>query len=72
MRLGDNFEKILERDDVITFGKHKGETLEDILSEEPSYIVWLSEETDNIIDEDLLSEAENLTEQRLEDLSYYR
>lgn len=28
------------------FGKHKGMELEDILDENPSYIVWLKENTD--------------------------
>lgn len=29
---------------VFTFGKHKGEKLEDIISDDPSYVVWLDDE----------------------------
>jgi hypothetical protein len=45
-------------EDVITFGKYKNSTLSYILREDPSYIVWLYEETDtNIISEEIYDEA---------------
>jgi hypothetical protein len=48
----------LKKDYVLTFGKYKGKTLEFILHERPSYIIWLSENIANIkIDEDLLTDA---------------
>lgn len=44
-------------DYVITFGKHKGKTLVQILNESPSYIIWLSENDVVKIPDDLLTMA---------------
>lgn len=38
----------LKNDHVMTFGKYKGMTLEDIADENPSYIIWLVD--NNILD----------------------
>jgi hypothetical protein len=43
---------------VFTFGKHDGETIEEILEDDPSYIIWLSENTYHIINEEILRIAE--------------
>jgi uncharacterized protein (DUF3820 family) len=42
---------------VMKFGKHKGKTLIQILDEEPSYIIWLSENNVVKIPDDLLTMA---------------
>lgn len=44
-------------DYVMTFGKHKGKTLLEILDESPSYIVWLAENDIIKIPDDLLTMA---------------
>lgn len=44
-------------DYVMTFGKHKGKTLLQILDESPSYIVWLAENDVVKIPDDLLTMA---------------
>lgn len=48
--------KIKKLSDVITFGKHKGKTVEQLISESPSYVVWLIEKTDRTdFPEDLIN-----------------
>lgn len=42
---------------VMTFGKHKGKTLIQILDESPSYIVWLAEKDVVKIPDGLLTTA---------------
>lgn len=42
---------------VIEFGKHKGQTLGSILSEEPSYLIWLHYNTMIKLDATLLNKA---------------
>lgn len=37
---------ITDRNAVLTFGKYRGETIQDILDNDPLYIVWLSDNTD--------------------------
>ena len=49
--LGEGF------DYVMTFGKHKGKTLVQILDESPSYIVWLAENDVVKVPDDLLTMA---------------
>lgn len=40
-------EKILDLETVLTFGKHKGKALKDLLNwEDISYVEWLREKTD--------------------------
>lgn len=45
------------------FGKHDGKSVLEVLEEEPSYIVWLYNETNHIVDDDLfdMAEAKTLT-----------
>lgn len=31
-------------DDIFTFGKHKGEQLEDVIEDDPEYVEWLCQE----------------------------
>ncbi len=35
--------------DEFTFGKHQGETLEDVCEDDPEYIIWLSKNISTII-----------------------
>ena len=41
------------------FGKHEGETGEQIAENDPSYIIWLDESTDHEVDPELLELAED-------------
>lgn len=34
-------EPISDMDHVLTFGKYKGESIEDILETDPQYLIWL-------------------------------
>jgi hypothetical protein len=44
--------------DIITFGKHKGKTLNEIAELDAGYIVWLDEEIKSIkIDTDFVSQC---------------
>lgn len=55
-----NAKKLLSRakpDYVVTFGKHKGKTLDAIAEEDPSYIVWLADNDILHIDSTLLDNA---------------
>jgi hypothetical protein len=42
----------------MTFGKFEGETVQDILDNDPGYIVWLQENTDYDFHHTILDEAE--------------
>lgn len=41
--------KVLSADDVLTFGKYKGKTLREIHSENPSYLIWVSQNTNDFV-----------------------
>lgn len=47
--------QVLGLADELPFGKHRGETVEDVLGRDPSYITWMLE---NIADYELSEEAE--------------
>jgi len=49
---------IVSRDDVLTFGKHKEQSVYWILEHEPEYILWLSDEKIAQFPEDILDDAE--------------
>ena len=50
---------ITDRNHVMTFGKFEGETIQDILDNDPQYLCWLVDNTDFDLHCDLLDEAEN-------------
>ena len=51
-------EPISNRKMVMLFGKYKGETVQDILDNDPQYLVWLHEKSDQFeLSWDLLEEA---------------
>lgn len=53
--------KSLGLNDTFPYGKFKGHTVATVLHDEPSYIVWWHEETDEYeIDADIVEEAEDL------------
>lgn len=56
-----NETNLLVPSDVITFGKYKGKSLAWILEENPSYIVWLSENNVVKISDNLLTTALSYT-----------
>lgn len=43
---------------VLTFGKHKGKKVEDIIELDPGYILWIDENKLAKIDEEILNVAE--------------
>lgn len=48
---------ITDREWVMPFGKHKGQTIEYILDVEPWYITWLQENTDLDFDHTIIEDA---------------
>jgi hypothetical protein len=48
-------------DDPMPFGKFKGETISDLLDDEPEYIRWLIDKTDTVLHPDVV-EAFNMAE----------
>jgi len=57
---------------TISFGKHKGETYQDILQSDPSYILWLHDQKLCIFPEDTLEIAEIATTQKTFDLLVHK
>lgn len=47
-----------ERTDKLSFGKYKGKTIEYVLNENPSYILWLDREQIVYLPTPVISEAE--------------
>lgn len=47
-----------ERTDKLSFGKYKGKTIEYVLNENPSYILWLDREQIVYLPTPIISEAE--------------
>jgi len=56
---------------IIKFGKHKGKSLAQILDEDYSYIIWLSEENVLPIDEKVTGMAYDLQNEDDDDYSCY-
>ena len=57
-------QKVTRYEDVITFGKYKGKTIEWIAENDPSYIVWLNDEQivdfpDEIVDAAIMDDMNN-------------
>lgn len=38
---------------ILTFGKHKGEQIEDLIEDNPGYVRWLMENTDIVFDNEV-------------------
>lgn len=53
---------ITKLDQTLTFGKYKGETVRYVLDEDPSYLLWVAQETNidiHVMIIDLAQEAHN-------------
>jgi len=55
---------------IMTFGKHKGKSLAQILDEDYGYIIWLSEENVLSIDEKVTGMAYDLQNEDEDDYSW--
>lgn len=51
-------EPVRDRDFVMPFGKYKGETIGDLIFDDPGYLEWLHKNTDFELHADLLDEVE--------------
>ena len=49
--------------DVLTFGKHKGRTIEYVLDNDPGYIVWLVAEDVAYVSTEIYSDADRYMRQ---------
>lgn len=50
-------EPIRDRKFVMPFGKHKGESIADLMEIDPHYLIWVHENTDLELHADLYDEA---------------
>ena len=57
--------------DVLTFGKHKGKSVEWVLNNEPGYIVWLEEEKICDIEQEIYNLAQEFDEDNKNDWAWY-
>lgn len=46
-------------DDILGFGKHKGEMVEDLIDDNPLYLAWLFEQDDEMFDESVIKKLED-------------
>ena len=60
-------EPVRDRNFVMPFGKHKGETIGDLIIHAPQYLEWLHYKTDFELDHVLLDEVEQSYEQAARD-----
>ena len=56
------------RHQTISFGKYKGKTVGEVLLDDPSYILWLVDETDIDVAIDIVDEAQD----NFDDETYHR
>lgn len=62
MSRSNNIDKV-DSNYVLTFGKHNGVKLCNVLINDPSYILWLNREGILLITEDLLDEANSFVDE---------
>lgn len=48
----------LKLKDKLTFGKYKGKTIQDILYDDPQYLVWLHQNTEHKLQSKTYNEAQ--------------
>lgn len=58
MKSKDSHPPIKAYSDILTFGKHKGKTVESILDDNPDYLVWLVEEGICQVSDEIYNEAQ--------------
>ena len=46
-------EELLNTSSLLNFGKHKGKRVHQIIEEDPKYLIWLSENSANKLNEDV-------------------
>ena len=56
--------------DVLTFGKHKGCSIEVVLGLDPGYIVWLVEENICEVSDEIYNDAQMLEQEELDNRFY--
>ena len=57
--------KMIGLQDILSFGKHKGEKVSFVLKKDPKWLVWAHEKVDWFnLDEDILLSAQEKTEER--------
>ena len=49
-------EKILHRDDRLSFGKYRGRFICDVLDSDPEYLEWVIDNTTHVFDDELKGE----------------
>ncbi|MBX4206147.1 hypothetical protein KW795_03020, partial [Candidatus Microgenomates bacterium] len=59
--------KIISVNDVLTFGKHKGLTVDFVLESDPAYIVWLEEEKICEVEQEIYNLAQECDEENSND-----
>ena len=52
--------KDIGMDDKLPFGKYKGTEIEEVLSDDPSYLKWMAENTDIKFDDEVLEKVEKI------------
>ena len=62
--------KKLKHKSVISFGKHKGKTVEQILEENPTYMVWVMNNTDKKLSKKLRDDIEEIESIQNENFDY--
>ncbi len=57
--------RTLKLDTDMPFGKHKGKQVEDLVEDEPDYMRWMAENSDNVeFDEEVLEALEKREQRR--------
>lgn len=49
----------LQLDDIIGFGKYKGEMVEDLIEDDPQYLAWLYEQDQDMFDVDVVKKLQD-------------
>lgn len=61
---------MIKHNTILNFGKHKGKTVEQVLKENPSYMVWVMNETDKKLSAKLRNEIEEFESIQNENFDY--
>jgi len=56
--MGETNYKFTKKKDIIPFGKHKGQSIGYVLDEDPSYIVWMSDQENIKVSRRIVLQAE--------------
>jgi uncharacterized protein (DUF3820 family) len=50
--------RVLGVDDLMPLGKYKGHTVQEVIEEDPEYLVWAEEESSMDFDEEVLQQVQ--------------